>query len=614
KGEQGSFQRLINDNFEADIAVFYDFIGTGSSVNRFENVLPFDITKRTLKFPILEKACCTILNPAEQYKRARIISNRQFGLGNQHANLMHCLKNNSQKTGTIVIGTGDFTPWRNVIDALHAKTEWVICIDPNMDERLIRKPSLDSGRKREIIGFGSGVGTHGEDNYTISTEQFSLSDVHVRLCASIASVYAGTGWSEDECQEITKGVMTVASKLSGLSLVRATGVDDHYIRDFMAYALSRKMLRAEEPCLCDSLISLDAYRHWFDLADNSSRPDLMWLVAKIGTDKRLHLDIRLIECKMAQKSEEILVKARSQINNGLRVLIPAFAPILVGEKSDLEDHRPDRRYWWMQLHRLITSKAEIDRGQHAEVLSALERLAEGDYDVTWSAAVFAFWVNSDEANIQRIGHWTTNTYNDPTVSIYALGRKFVKYLATSTQEFPIDWSELENRADKVAGNVCEDMEDIELPPGEDKDDDGTQWEENDFLPGYDENGNPAEFEDSGKGNTSGDDTDFEDTGVIQPPTKTNINEPQFNNLTEPERIKTPTSAVPDGHQGSASSEGLPQPFQGYVPVSSVKMPERILLGVTINGRRPVYWEFGHSELANRHMLIFGTSGMGKTYA
>ncbi|WXG55018.1 MAG: DUF87 domain-containing protein [Candidatus Sedimenticola sp. (ex Thyasira tokunagai)] len=28
---------------------------------------------------------------------------------------------------------------------------------------------------------------------------------------------------------------------------------------------------------------------------------------------------------------------------------------------------------------------------------------------------------------------------------------------------------------------------------------------------------------------------------------------------------------------------------------------------------PVYWYFGHPQLANRHLLIFGASGSGKTY-
>ncbi len=43
------------------------------------------------------------------------------------------------------------------------------------------------------------------------------------------------------------------------------------------------------------------------------------------------------------------------------------------------------------------------------------------------------------------------------------------------------------------------------------------------------------------------------------------------------------------------------------------MPERIFLGQTKEGR-DIFWEFGHPELPNRHLLIFGKSGAGKTYA
>ncbi len=43
------------------------------------------------------------------------------------------------------------------------------------------------------------------------------------------------------------------------------------------------------------------------------------------------------------------------------------------------------------------------------------------------------------------------------------------------------------------------------------------------------------------------------------------------------------------------------------------IPDRIFLGTAVKGNRRVYWEFGHSELNNRHILIFGSSGMGKTY-
>ena len=45
-----------------------------------------------------------------------------------------------------------------------------------------------------------------------------------------------------------------------------------------------------------------------------------------------------------------------------------------------------------------------------------------------------------------------------------------------------------------------------------------------------------------------------------------------------------------------------------------KIPERIFLGQSVNGDRRIFWEFGHPGLNNRHILIFGSSGMGKTYA
>ena len=44
------------------------------------------------------------------------------------------------------------------------------------------------------------------------------------------------------------------------------------------------------------------------------------------------------------------------------------------------------------------------------------------------------------------------------------------------------------------------------------------------------------------------------------------------------------------------------------------IPARIFLGNDSGGNRPIFWDFGHNQLSNRHLLIFGSSGMGKTYA
>lgn len=575
----GAFQRLINDSFEADIAVLYDFVGAGQGGNRFAEVTPFDARTRTLKFPILGKSCCTIRHPTDSYKRSRVISNRQFTLGTMHAQVMHRLKNQGVQPGKefVILGVGDFAPWRGVVDALHAKAEWVICIDPSMDERLIKIPAGGRIREREIIGFGSGVGSHGEANYTISTEQFSLADVKVRLAASIQEVYSGAGWTETECQAVAEGVLREARELSGLSLVRATGVG-HYIRDFMAYSLTRKMLREKRTVLCDHLVSLDAYRHWFDLADDQRRPDLMWLTAWLGEDNRICLKVQLIECKVAQQSDEHLLKARAQINNGLRVLMPAFAPRSLDDASPTEDNRPDQRYWWLQLHRLITSKAEIDSSQQAGVLSALERLAEGDYIIDWGAAVFAFWSDDNSAEATRIGRWKTGETTDAIADVYKMGSEFVRRLALDGATFPVTWSEWEKRVHEERGNVCDALDDIELPPSDDDDEDVPLWNEQQ-------------------------ERDADEDTIPNPELPEAMAEPMEHVAPEPEQ--EPSVAAPTANHDAGAEK---------ITVAPPLIPERILLGKTVNTAKPVYWEFGHPELANRHMLVFGTSGMGKTYA
>jgi DNA phosphorothioation-dependent restriction protein DptH len=43
------------------------------------------------------------------------------------------------------------------------------------------------------------------------------------------------------------------------------------------------------------------------------------------------------------------------------------------------------------------------------------------------------------------------------------------------------------------------------------------------------------------------------------------------------------------------------------------VPEKLLIGTNVANGEPVYWHYGHPGLANRHLLLFGSSGSGKTY-
>src|SRR5690606_7845400 len=46
-----------------------------------------------------------------------------------------------------------------------------------------------------------------------------------------------------------------------------------------------------------------------------------------------------------------------------------------------------------------------------------------------------------------------------------------------------------------------------------------------------------------------------------------------------------------------------------VPLSEV----RFLIGTVEGSNHKIYWEYGNKDLANRHLLISGKSGQGKTY-
>jgi DNA phosphorothioation-dependent restriction protein DptH len=541
------FIEIIKDS-DLDIMFFYDFIGALDKGNKFEKVDSYDTTERTLQFPIMEKPFCIIDDPENRHKRARLISNPQFSISSLHLEIMARIKHETIPPNEqhVLVGYGYFKPWSGIVNEGHKNSEWVVCIDPSIDDKLIRyKGDKTIDCEREIIGFGSGVGLHGELNYTISTEQLGLSDICYRLERAIAEVYIH--WNNEQIENVAKSVIREAQSLSGLSLVRATGVSD-YVRDFMAYSLTRKILSGTEDLLCDELISLDAYQHWFTQSEagleDEKRPDLLWLTAKL-VNGRIFVEMYLIECKMAKENSEHLDKAEKQIKNGLKLLVRSFRP---SEEHGYDDLRPDQRYWWLQLHRLIASNTKISKQRQQFIMAALERLADGVFDISWQAAVLSFWTDSDNDSIENIR--TGEFYDDEIGSLrfqfYSIGREAVYKLCIGDKLECFQWN------------------DKPIVFGKDRN--------------YQKQGCLGDFIDKVKGKELEiDERKREEPNVV---------------------FESPPKQKP----------------LGETRVIERRIPERILLGKTVHGGREVYWEFGHHKLSNRHLLIFGTSGMGKTYA
>ncbi|MCG8550543.1 MAG: DUF87 domain-containing protein, partial [Desulfobacterales bacterium] len=289
--------------------------------------------------------------------------------------------------------------------------------------------------------------------------------------------------------------------------------------------------------------------------------------------------MNLIECKMGNDPSGYTGKAISQIENGLNVLVPGFMP--QSEDDDaLEDDRPDRRHWWMQLHRLIACRGQIGKHLEPEVLTALEKLAEGYYDIEWNASIFTFKLDRD-LDIKRTGYWQPN--EDITAEIYTIGGEFVRSLATAApNDAVVNWQDLANQGDQL--NL------------EDSDANVDQWDEDDSY---------WEMEDVF------DEEPEDDILELQPRVKTKIE-----NQEEPTDHIYPDPIGPGPDESLEIRQGNESEYDAS-PVTvdvSEKEWDRVFLGTTIPEGRPVYWEFGHNDLPNRHMLIFGSSGQGKTYA
>ena len=547
---QNDLEQLKQQILQTDLDILFFTNFTSPQMNDFlpigDSRLFPACSEDYLKFPILEKVGCVVRGDGTETERKLVISNRQFQLGTLHAEVMARLKTPSyslEDKQHVVVSTSEFQPWVGVLDVAHAKCVWVVCIDPIVDEKLIRSGSSD----REIIGFGTGVGPHGEFNFTISTEQFYLSDIIGKISDQLTRLIGH--YDDTVCMDLAKNLIKETSFMPGLSLVKATGQDSEYIRDFIAYALVRKLLPKQEGMFCDEIISLDAFLHWFDFDPRDIRPDLLRLQAR-NEDGLFKIKIQVIECKLAQESERYLEDALRQVQVGLQHLVSKFRPRQskepIGVEVDGETPLlPDQRYWWLQLHRLISGRGEITKGQERETVQALEFLSDGYYTIEWEAACVVFWTDVMHGEVDRRIQGSF-AIDDQEMNIYSIqcGREFICQVGLEKRQY----------------NLFSDEPTLRYYPLE--------------LPQVEQR------------------------------------EPSVD--TDPELEKqTQTTPVDLGKEVAEIEIVSDDPDS--MQVSTKGIPKRILLGSGTSGGRDVYWEFGHPELPNRHLLIFGASGTGKTY-
>lgn len=564
---------LAQEELQFDVAFLMHFMDSDKGGDDVEPVAQFQFNyapSNISKFPIAEYPRPIRVNDAS--RRQTLLSNRRMRLQTCHTELSARLKHPfSEHRHYLVFGMVDYSGWKDFVNEMHRKAQWVVCVDPYVDKRLLEGTCAAQGNDRKIVGFAAGLGCYGELNMTVSTEADTLARLTTLVRDQFKRLFPN--WVATTCEQAAKTVLAESQEITGLSLIRAVG-DSEYIRDVVAYAALRKILRVESTAIITQLIPMDSVKHWFSGADENLRPDLLHLVVYLeGTLLRIHAT--LIECKLGQANEAHVAKAIDQIKAGLKRMTYLFMPNGNYENVMLFD----RRYWWAQLQRTIASRSQVNMNDadYRRLNVAFEHLAEGYYSIEWDAMIVTLWTDKDNLasapnlniTLGRLPH-IKNAHENISLRHAEFGRDVVATIFTSPQHPKIN---IDNKL--FSCTYVRDGEDI-----------------------------------------CREEPNFQAVSVDEMQ-KATFDECSF---PEPLQLESLIPASASGQPEATPVEPLPQITSqieeipsAKISVAAYKVPDRILIGTDRNGQ-PYYWEYGHENLQNRHLLIFGASGSGKTYA
>lgn len=497
-------------------------------------------------------------------------SQTQFEAAHLHTQLARKLTNKDLRDGTyrLVKELRLNEKWEEFLNLLHEVAHWVVCIDSGIDRDVLHR-STD-----RIISFSTGEGPFGEYNYTVSSNQAVQTDIAERLKAQLRRKFPS--WPADSLADVAKNCLARSKQLDGIRLLRALNPNDYGIHNFLAYILTAETFElagsANPGYVVRALISLDAYAHWFeDKSVTKKRPD--FLLLEIPKDGGLHIKATLIECKIGERSEHYVDKASKQLREGYVHLSSRWDP----ESTDV-----DRRYWYAQLYRaLVFSKINLEDNspEYQKFVGSLDNLLSGQFSINWAAQILAFWLDENRDEMPSV---VLHPADELETTYRPFGQLYIQRMLRSP----------EHRQESITFLIPEPREltdDVEEASV-------TLW------------GSVEEQEDADVLSA------IDPEELVGEPSTGNSRTADVLKLDEAETtavgIKSEAGVCQDDESSSISTCRTSQ--QSLAHRSNLE-DIRVLIGVDVRTGERVYWEYGHPQLPNRHILISGNSGTGKTY-
>lgn len=491
------------------------------------------------------------------------ISQRQFEASNSYLQLLHkILRPNEEVSEYTAIKTMEINEKNiDLIGYIHEKSRWVVCLDESIDKSIINK------KNSKVIGFSTGKGDFGELNTTLSAREDILKDLQLRLKERL--LYTFGKWNDDIADKAAQNCINISKDLDGARLMTALSPKNTQLHNYLAYILTMQVINinSKNNVVIRNLINLDNYSHWFkdDLQnysqESSLRPDFMVLEIEnydgLLFDKNpIKIKMTVIECKMAKENEEHVKKAKNQMLEGIRKLSRKFSP---------HNNSVNKRYWFNQLYRaLIFSKINLNDNTvgYDVLINKISDIYNGNYEIEWNGSVYTYWINvdSDKMITEDMDIPEDFDFDVNSIQYNSAGQLYIQKLLLPKEmkdDFKIEFNEEEEKEEELAFGMFGDAED--------------------------------DFDNKKEIIISSEDK-------IEPKDKEQVKnieeETKDNDTTSLERIN------------DSEDKNINIDKNEYV---------RFLLGEDIRTKEKIYWEYKHKDLNNRHLLINGNSGSGKTY-
>jgi Helicase HerA, central domain len=509
------------------------------------------------------------------------ISQKQFQASYSHTQLLHWIERPHSVKDMYRIEKELTLPERigELLEFLHLKTRWLVTLDSGLDKTFLNE--------KNVISFSTGEGTFGELNMTISSRPDVRTDLEIKLTRRLKALFPS--WSSEQCTLASQYCVEKSFVLDGLKILKALNPYDYEIHSFLSSLLSYETLgmnNINEDTIIKNFISLDTYKHWF--YGETNRPDFLKIeINKDAQEEVVVIDATLIECKMAKYNDAHIKKGIQQLSNGIKHLMGKFNPL----SQDF-----NRRYWFSQLYRMLAfSNMNISENEkeRTSLNQHLLKVLDGKFKVNWSSCLVTYWLDYN------------NEFIDENVFILEGSEISCRHLAygqlyVQSNLLPEDLRnkiKFEDPSSLEISLVADDevANDLVIADNSEKLKDDKVV---DIFDGFE---NVTKFKKEVEKNTTNNKYKSENTIRDLP-------RDERMHIKKPDIISTKKKDL-DSSENKTVVAQKEQEYKTSSPLENI----RILLGEELRTKRKIYWEYGHPQLENRHILISGKSGVGKTY-